>query len=210
MARTPDLARRQELLDQVVDHLARTGLSHVTLRPLAAALGVSINRLVHHFGSKEDLIAAAVHRCVERQEDIQARWLRRHPDMTMADWYRKWWKWMLAAPENLALVRLGYEASALDSTVTGLPGPLRADQMSVWRLHGEMRLRHDGMTPAAAAAEASLMKALFTGLVAELVATGDRRRLGRTLEMALQHHEQRVARSTHAAGEQVDRVGQSA
>ena len=52
MARTPDLERRQELLDRIVVYLADAGLAQATLRPMAAALNVSINRLVYHFGSK--------------------------------------------------------------------------------------------------------------------------------------------------------------
>ena len=60
MARTPDLERRQELLDRIVLYLAEHGLAQATLRPMAAALDVSINRLVHHFGSKDELITAAL------------------------------------------------------------------------------------------------------------------------------------------------------
>ena len=38
MARTPDLERRQELLDRIVEYLAQNGLAQATLRPMAAAL----------------------------------------------------------------------------------------------------------------------------------------------------------------------------
>ena len=37
----------------------------------------------------------------------------------------------------------------------------------------------------AARIEASILKAMFTGLVVDLLATGDRRRLSRALEVAL-------------------------
>ena len=71
MARTPDLERRQELLDRIVDYLAVHGLAQATLRPMAAALGVSINRLVHHFGSKDELLAAALQRAIDQQIAVQ-------------------------------------------------------------------------------------------------------------------------------------------
>ena len=122
MARTPDLERRQELLDRIVDYLAEHGLAQATLRPLAKSLDVSINRLVHHFGSKEQIIDAALRRAEDRQVAVQQAWLQRNPDITMAELYRKWWKWICADPANLALVRLGHEAAALDSTVTGVAG----------------------------------------------------------------------------------------
>jgi AcrR family transcriptional regulator len=189
VARTPDLERRQELLDRIVDHLAEHGLAQTTLRPLAAALGVSINRLVHHFGTKEELIATALRRAVERQTAVERGWIQRDPTISMADLYRKWWKWMNAKPENLALVRLGYEAAALDTTVTGLPGDLRADQLAVWRHIVEGKLRQEGLSAATAQSEATIQKAMFTGFILDLVASGDRKRLSAALEVSLRRLE---------------------
>ena len=181
MARTPDLERRQELLDRIVEYLAQHGLAQATLRPMAASLDVSINRLVHHFGSKEELLTAALARALERQIAVQDNWLRRSPRLTQAELYRKWWRWMNADPANLALVRLNYEAATLDTSVTGLAGEVRADQIGVWHHDTEQRLEAEGMPRARAEAEASLIKATFTGLVMDLFATGDRRRLTRAI-----------------------------
>ncbi|MDO8365080.1 MAG: TetR/AcrR family transcriptional regulator [Actinomycetota bacterium] len=177
MARTPDLERRQELLDRIVVYLAENGLAQATLRPMAAALDVSINRLVHHFGSKEELLTAALARGLEQQLAVQAAWMARNPRITQAELYRKWWRWMNASPANLALVRLNYEAATLDPKVTGLAGEVRADQIGVWRHDVEQRLAAEGLSAERAEAEASLVKATFTGLVMDLFATGDRRRL---------------------------------
>jgi hypothetical protein len=107
----------------------------------------------------------------------------------MADRYRKWWKWMNAKPENLALVRLGYEAAALDTTVTGLPGDLRADQLAVWRHIVEGKLRQEGLSAATAQSEATIQKAMFTGFILDLVASGDRKRLSAALEVSLRRLE---------------------
>jgi AcrR family transcriptional regulator len=199
VARTPDLVRRQELLDQIVDYLAVHGLAQVTLRPLATALGVSINRLVHHFGSKEDLITAALRRVVELQAEVQEGWMRSDPDITLAELHRKWWRWMNAAPENLALVRLGYEAAALDTTVSGLPGEVRADQLAVWRRGFEKMLVAEGLDPELARIEASIQKVFFTGLVIELVATGEKKRLTQTLETSLERLTRRLAQVTRSS-----------
>jgi AcrR family transcriptional regulator len=177
VARTPDLERRQELLDRIVVYLAENGLAQATLRPMAKSLDVSINRLVHHFGSKEELLATAMRRAIEQQIAVQNSWLRRNPHLTNADLYRKWWRWMNASPANLAAVRLNYEAAALDTKVTGLAGDLRADQIGVWRHEAELHLVQDGIPADQAELEASLVKATFTGLVMDLIATGDQRRL---------------------------------
>lgn len=177
MARTPDLERRQELLDRIVEYLADHGLAQATLRPMAASLGVSINRLVHHFGSKEELLAAALQRAMDMQAEVQKGWLARNPDLTMPGLYRKWWRWINESRRNLALVRLNYEAAALDTDITGLSGAVRAEQIGVWRQLAALQLEQQGLAHDAAALEASLAKAAFTGLVMDLLATGDRRRL---------------------------------
>ena len=177
MARTPDLERRQGLLDRIVLYLAGHGLAQATLRPMASALDVSINRLVHHFGSKDELITTALTRAIDQQIALQEKWLLRQPGMTMVQLYGRWWKWMTASRANLALVRLNYEAAALDTSVTGLAGDVRADQIGVWRHDVEQRLLGEGLPPGRAAVEASLMKATFSGLIMDLFATGDKRRL---------------------------------
>jgi AcrR family transcriptional regulator len=179
VARTPDLERRQELLDRIVDYLAENGLGQATLRPMAAALGVSINRLVHHFGTKEELLAAALQRAIDQQIELQNEWLRRNPRLSMADIYRKWWKWISESDANLARTRLNYEAAALDTKVSGLAGSVRAEQIGVWRHVANEHFVVGGMSNEQATLESSLAKATFTGLVMDLLASGDRRRLNR-------------------------------
>jgi len=192
MARTPDLERRQELLDRIVGYLAEEGLAQATLRPMAKALDVSINRLVHHFGSKEELLAAAMVRAIEQQIEVQEQWLQRAPRLTMADLYRRWWRWINESPTNLALVRLNYEAAALDPKVTGLTGAVRADQIGVWRHSAEQRLQAEGLTHEQAMLEASVSKATFTGLVMDLFATGERKRLNKAFDEFIERLTSRV------------------
>jgi AcrR family transcriptional regulator len=182
MGRRPDVERRQELLDRVVAYLAGHGLADVSLRPMARELGVSVNALVHHFGAKEELVVAALRRAAEVQVELERRWIARQPGITEADLLRRWWRWINASPANLAVVRLGIEAAALDATTSGLPGAVRADQIAPWRANIEQRLVAEGMDPDEAALEAPLVKAMFTGLVVDLLATGERRRLTASLE----------------------------
>jgi AcrR family transcriptional regulator len=153
---------------------------------MAASLKVSINRLVHHFGSKDELLATAMQRAIEQQISVQDDWLARHPGLTMVELYRKWWRWINESPANLAVVRLNYEAAALDTKVTGLAGAMRADQIGVWRHDVEHRLVRGGVPHDRAVMEASLAKATFTGLVMDLVATGDRRRLNKVFDEFLE------------------------
>ena len=82
MARTPDVEMKRALLDQVVAYLADHGLGDVSLRPMAAALDTSPNRLVHHFGSKQELLAAALEQAMKIQVDVRDGWLRRQPALS--------------------------------------------------------------------------------------------------------------------------------
>jgi hypothetical protein len=54
---------------------------------------------------------------------------------------------------------------------------VRADQIGVWRHDAEVHIGRQVASSERAALEASLAKATFTGLVMDLLATGDRRRL---------------------------------
>jgi AcrR family transcriptional regulator len=185
MGRHPDPQRRARLLDEVVSYLAQHGLAGLSLRPVARELGVSVNALVHHFGSKDELVVAALLRAAEIQRGVESRWRRQNPRLSTADLLRRWWRWINRSPEHLALVRLGLEAAMLDATVSGLPGDVRAEQISFWRENIAGGLVADGFKPADAEREASLVKATFTGLVLDLLATGQRKRLTGALECSL-------------------------
>ena len=193
MARSPDPVLKQRLLDQVVRYLADHGLGVVSLRPMAEALGMSPHRLVHHFGAKDELLAAALARAIEIQEEIQAGWLAAEPGIAYPDLLRKWWYWTADDPANLALVRLGLEAAALDATVTGLPTEVRAQQIGVWRELMEANFRAVGLGRAEAAIEASIVKAAFTGLIIDVMVSGDRRRCTKALEQEMARLEARLA-----------------
>ena len=185
MGRHPDPQRRAKLLDEVVGYLGQHGLAGVSLRPVARELGVSVNALVHHFGSKEELVVTALRRAAEIQQGVEEQWRRQIPHLSTAELQRRWWRLINRSPEHLALVRLGLEAATLDATVSGLPGDVRAEQISFWREDIAERLIADGIRPEDAEREASLVKATFTGLVLDLLATGHRKRLTDALECTL-------------------------
>ena len=60
------MSRREDLLDQVTDHVLGQGLIGLTLRPLAAAIGTSDRMLIYHFESRDALVAEVVARVTER------------------------------------------------------------------------------------------------------------------------------------------------
>ena len=193
MPRPTDLAARDALLGSVVAYLGEHGLADTTLRPMAAALGTTATRLLHHFGSKDQLIEAALLRVDEVMRQTEARWLARNPAMDQSDILRAWWKWVLNSRQNRDLARLGIEAAILDPSITGLAPEIRAGRMGAWRLNIERRLTDVGVPASSARVQASVLEASFTGLMVDLLSGGNRARLSEALEWVLSDHERRVA-----------------
>lgn len=63
----PDLERRAELLDQLIDAFAEGGIGGRSLRDVAEAVGTSHRMLLHHFGSRDELLLAIVEEVERRQ-----------------------------------------------------------------------------------------------------------------------------------------------
>jgi AcrR family transcriptional regulator len=67
VARPPDAGRRDGLLDALVIECAARGVGGRSLRELAEAVGTSHRMLLHHFGSREELLLAIVDEVERRQ-----------------------------------------------------------------------------------------------------------------------------------------------
>ena len=48
--------RKDILTGEIIDHVVRHGLSDLSLRPLADAIGTSARLLIYHYKSKEALL----------------------------------------------------------------------------------------------------------------------------------------------------------
>jgi AcrR family transcriptional regulator len=70
MARPTNPRRTAELLDAAARVVERDGLSGITLRPLAAELGVAPRTLLYHFGSKEQLLAQVLRHLRARHTEL--------------------------------------------------------------------------------------------------------------------------------------------
>jgi len=82
---------RQRLLHAAIDHIAQRGISDLSLRELAAAIGTSHRMLIHHFGGREGLLVAVVQAVEQRQRDQLADVIP-DPTATPGDAMRAWWK----------------------------------------------------------------------------------------------------------------------
>jgi AcrR family transcriptional regulator len=162
MARRADPARRARLLEAAVDYAIENGLADLTLRPLADALGVMPNTLVHHFGSKEEILSAILNGVRDRLRAMYSR-LEADPAQTPLQGV---WAWT-SAPERLAFFRSFYEAYGMALRRPARFGPFLDRVVADWLA---------GATPAELP-RATLELAVARGLLLDLLTTGDRERI---------------------------------
>jgi AcrR family transcriptional regulator len=173
VSRTADEARRAELLDRAVDYVCSHGLTDLSLRPLAKAVGSSPRVLLYYFGSKEALIVEIVRRGRARQRAMMTQLkLTGHGPREVAR--KLWLEW--SKPEWEPLTRLSFEVYVLAlSDPSRFPGYLDA-AVNEWL----EALRGCSKT------QATLLIAGFRGFMLDLLATHDRARINRAVNVWLE------------------------
>ncbi|WP_171026381.1 TetR/AcrR family transcriptional regulator [Mesorhizobium comanense] len=175
MGRPPDPKNRAALLQRIVDNLAQTGLGNLSLRSLAKDLGVTPPTLLHHFGSKEGLISEVLDALArEQMEPVE---ILDQDGATLEDFVLRLWE-IQSREAELAKVRLQLEAIAIGATHVGLPGPVRAKIIEAWVNYIARSLERQGYDRKEALDQATLIHSAITGLLLDLIATGDKERTG--------------------------------
>jgi AcrR family transcriptional regulator len=166
---------RERLLTAVVEYAAGHGISDLSLRQLAAGLGTSHRMLIHHFGSKEGLLAAVVREVERRQREPLAE-LRTETD-ALAFWRR------FADPAMWPYERLFFElyAQALQGRDHALA--LTEDLLEPWIGPLAALYEERGLAPRRARAIARLGVATTRGLLLDLLATRDREGVDDAMEL---------------------------
>ena len=166
-----DKGPRETLLEAAIDHVAHNGITDLSLRQLAEALGTSHRMLIHHFGSKEGLWVAIVHEVERRQRAILAD-LVPSADVPVADAMRAWWRHIsdpaLWPNERLFFELYGQAIQGRPHTVEMLDGII-----DDWlEPAAEINVAY-GLSREEARAHARLGIAVTRGLLLDLVATCD-------------------------------------
>jgi AcrR family transcriptional regulator len=171
MARPPNPRRRQELLDGALDYVVANGISDLSLRPLALALGTQAPVLLHHFGTKEQLVEELLRGVRDRLRALG----RSAESETHRSGLVAVWAWA-SDPGQAPLMRLFFEAYGLALR--------RPDRYSDFLNHA---IRDWLDEPLAAVDEisATLAIATVTGLLLDLLTTGERVRVEKAMERFL-------------------------
>lgn len=164
-----DGRRRSELLEAVIDSCARSGIGTRSLRELADELGTSHRMLIHHFGSRDQLMVAVVQE-VERRQAVAFADLGTEP----AEVVERMWD-RLSDPALWPFERLFFECYA-----RGAQGEEPFTMLVPSAVHSWLELAA-GHPAGGDAGFNRLGLAVMRGLLLDLVATGEREAVGEAL-----------------------------
>jgi AcrR family transcriptional regulator len=154
--------RRQELLEAAYQYVQRHGISPMSLRPLAAAIGTSPRVLLFLFGSKDELVRELLARARRDELALVSEDDGRDPALQLWDW--------MSRPEHRGLLALWVDAYARSLIEPDGPwGDFAAGTVRDW-----LAILGGPRAGAGADAEtATAVLALLRGALLDLLATGD-------------------------------------
>jgi AcrR family transcriptional regulator len=107
-----DAVRNREKLLAAATELFAAG-TDVPLEAVAKRAGVGIGTLYRHYSTREDLVAAAYRKEVERLHDAAAELLRDHPpDVALAEWMDRFVTYAAAKRGMLDALRCAFESDS--------------------------------------------------------------------------------------------------
>ncbi|MEF2975885.1 TetR/AcrR family transcriptional regulator [Subtercola sp. YIM 133946] len=176
--------RRQLLLESIVDFVLENGVAQLTLRGLANAVGSNNRMLLYYFGSREELIIAALAGAEQRFPGMGRMVVLIDDDsLPVGDRLLEAWA-ILADPQNLPLHRLFFEIFGLAGferqRFTAFLGAVGTE----WVEHLSTALARRGVTDAQADLFAHEAVALWRGFQATLLSGGDPQLVDRSARAA--------------------------
>jgi AcrR family transcriptional regulator len=176
--------RREELLELAYRYVLEHGLTELSLRPLAKAIGSSPRVLVFLFGNKENLVRALLSRARQDERELLED-VRSTGAAGLREAASQIWRW-LAAPEHRGLLVLWTESYARSLVApTGTWAGFAAATVDDWLdLLADVQSPDVRDTPAGEA-QRTLVLAILRGALLDLLATGDRERTTAAVHLAL-------------------------
>ena len=165
--------RRTELLHAVMDCMSREGLADLSIRRIARQVGVSAPTLLHHFSSKEQLLAQAL---AALQRDEIATLTQAFAGQGIAEGLASLWQIHVTHGSRDQLrASSEFQAIALRD-----PGRFPSYHQNVTRPWVEVlhkSLASSGCPDDQRIAMATLLAGAYRGLLTDLLATGEIRRV---------------------------------
>jgi AcrR family transcriptional regulator len=170
--------RRTVLLDKIVDVLLAEGISDLSLRPLAKAVGTSARLLIYHFGSKEKLLTDALEQVRQRIEASLRILAEKQGSLegtpSLREFLLLFWYWAMRKP-NQRYFRLLFEIDGLAlQNRARFPARFWGAGFARWRRVFETEFGQPSDKNGAATSTFQL--AALHGLLHDFLFTGDRKR----------------------------------
>jgi len=171
---------RGRLLEAAIDYIATRGVSDLSLRELAAAIGTSHRMLIHHFGGREGLWVEVIRAVEERQRAAFAEVVP-DPGSTGGDVMRQWWR-HISDPSLWPNERLFFELYG--QALQGRPGTVELLDgiVDAWIEPAAAGFVGYGLSREEAVAQARLGIAVSRGLLLDLLATSEREAVDAAME----------------------------
>ncbi len=177
----PHSPRRQALLQAVTEYMQRTGLVNLSLREIARQIGISAPALIHHFGDKETLLREALHSIHQRElGQLEQAFAETSVSQALAGL----WEIQSTPGERRAQAA----ASEIQSVVQNDPArfPNYHQHLSrPWIAAMNAALARAGAPEAQRIPLATLLVATYRGLLNDLLATGETKRINASFHLLL-------------------------
>jgi AcrR family transcriptional regulator len=180
VSRTVNEKRPEELCDAIVQYLVEHGITDLSLRPLAKAVGSSPRVLLYYFGSKEKLVIKVL---AEIRQSQRATYGEIHA-ATFEQACRAIWNHM-SASDSMPRFRLFFEAYGLALRHPKLYKKFLQSTVEDWLKFIATPLHREGYRHKQARAFATLLLAGLRGFMLDYCATGDRKRVDRAVNLWL-------------------------
>ncbi|MET0326473.1 MAG: TetR/AcrR family transcriptional regulator [Ilumatobacteraceae bacterium] len=181
-----DSQERERLLELVAGYCLEHGVADLTLRRVGQSVGSNNRMLLYYFGSKEQMISAALKTAGQRfPELLHAFELLDVADRPLHRRLDDAWR-AISAEANLPFIRLFFDVFGLAAHQPGRFDDFLGRVGHDWAERVAVVLRKEGLRPAQARRTGREVVALWRGLQVDLLTSGDRGRVDRTHTAAAQ------------------------
>jgi AcrR family transcriptional regulator len=163
-------SRKQQLLEDLIAYFIRHGVADVSLRPMAKEVGTSARLLIFHYRSKEKLLLEVLDEMQTRLQRSLKELLANAGESRSAP-LRIFWDWALQE-QNFAHLRVLYQLHILAAQDGKTYGKYLKRNSLNWLEVVLAILKPSQRSPVLA----TLIVAIFDGLLIEVMSSGDRRR----------------------------------
>lgn len=197
MARTPNPAQKAALLEAFVDYVIENGMSDLSLRPAAAAIGTSPRMLLYYFGSKEGLIAAAIRQAREREMAMFAIEAQKWGATSSTQVFQRIWAWY-ASERRAPYMRFFFEVYGVALQHPKMYREFLETVGSDFQSFTEVALGAQGIDRREAKVLATVYIGTLRGLLFDLLTTRERWRINAALSFVADVLDRRLRSGSRA------------